>query len=207
MAKRIVIHAGFHKTGTTTIQHALRANRALLKPYLRPVLKHPLNDALHSSRKYSTIPNPISLVKFRRRFRDALTEIGDTHNRCLLVSAEELAGHLPGRTRTHTYSAAAPLARQMSNVVHGLMPDVDLIFVYTTRAPDTWLPSAYWQHVRASSLTMDENHYLQRFQASAQLGDMVREIAKHVPDRVVDSPLEDTADLPRRPGDAFAGLV
>ena len=32
---RILIHAGFHKTGTTSVQAALRRNREALAPWLR----------------------------------------------------------------------------------------------------------------------------------------------------------------------------
>lgn len=199
MPKRVIIHAGFHKTGTSTIQRTLRVNRPLLKPYLRSVLKHPLTDTCHASRGYSTWRDPFTLAKFRRRFRAALEEIGDMPRRSLVISAEELSGHLPGRDGIPDYSAAIPLAREMAAAVTDIMPGVDLTFLYTTRAAGPWLRSAYWQHVRASSLVQGEPEYLAEFGASAQLDAIAQGVQNHVAANVITSPLEQTAQLPAGP--------
>ena len=47
--RRIIIHAGFHKTGTTSLQQTLRANRAALRPdtYETARLRYPGFDIYH----------------------------------------------------------------------------------------------------------------------------------------------------------------
>lgn len=206
MPKQVIIHAGFHKTGTSTIQRALRVNRPLLKPYLRSVLKHPLTDTCHAARGYSTWRDPFTLGKFRRRFRAALAEIGDMPRRSLVISAEELSGHLPGREGIPDYSAAIPLARDMCAMVAEVMPGTPLTFFYTTRAAGPWLRSAYWQHVRASSLTTEADAYLRDHAASARLEDIARQVEAQVTARVLTSPLEQTADLPAGPATPLLDL-
>lgn len=206
MPGRVIIHAGFHKTGTTTIQRALRVNRPLLKPYLRAVLKWRLTDTCHAARGYSTWRDPFTLAKFRRRFRAALKDIGDTPRQSLVISAEELSGHLPGRDGIPDYSAAIPLAQEMAAALARIMPDAEAIFLYTTRSAGPWLRSAYWQHVRASSMTLDEADYIAQFPQSAELDRIAQEVQAHIPARVVTSPLEQTAHLPAGPATPLLDL-
>lgn len=199
MPRRLIIHAGFHKTGTTTVQRALRVNRALLKPYLRSVLKPPLVDTLHASRGFSTWRDPITLQKFRRRFHDVLASITGMPRRCLVISAEELSGHLPGRDHLDDYSAAVELAREMAAVAAEVMPEAELVFYYSTRAADPWLRSAYWQHVRASSMTLDFEDYCARYAGSADLDGVIDAVASAQPARVERAALDAQRDAPAGP--------
>ncbi|MEX0286128.1 MAG: hypothetical protein AB3N23_16095 [Paracoccaceae bacterium] len=199
MPRRVVIHPGFHKTGTSTVQRALRVNRAVLKPHLRSILKPPLKLACHASRGYSTWRDPISLHKFRRRFRAALDEIGGMPRRSLLISAEELSGHLPGRGELADYSAAIPLARAMYRSVQEVFPDTETVFFFSTRMPESWLRSAYWQHVRASNMTLDFDDYAARYEGSADLDAIVDAVAEAVPERVERANLDTTTTLQAGP--------
>ena len=49
MPGRIVIHAGFHKTGTTTVQRFLKENSETLWPLTAIGLRHRFPDLLHSA--------------------------------------------------------------------------------------------------------------------------------------------------------------
>ncbi len=206
MPKRVVIHPGFHKTGTSTVQRALRVNRSLLKPYLRSILKPPLKETCHASRGYSTWRDPISLHKFRRRFRAVLKDISAMPRRTLLISAEELSGHLPGRDGLDSYAAAPVLARVMRETVAGVMPQTELIFYYSTRSPDPWMRSAYWQHVRASSMTLDFDEYATRYCGSADLDGIVDAVAADVETGVHRAVLDETGDLPAGPATPLLDL-
>ena len=50
---RIIIHAGFHKTGTTTVQKTLRANREDLRPHCRIILRPGMVALCEAARAYS----------------------------------------------------------------------------------------------------------------------------------------------------------
>lgn len=173
MPRAIVIHAGFHKTGTSTVQQTLRQNRKMLRPYLRSILKWGMTDVLHAARGYSTWRDPGTLGKFRRRFTTLLQAQDDMPRRVLCLSAEELSGHMPGRGELADYSAAPILAGEMARCAASVFPDSKVVFFYSTRDADTWLESAYWEHVKSSSLTMGFSEYTDRYAASADLNGML----------------------------------
>ena len=206
MPKRVVIHAGFHKTGTSTVQLALRVNRATLRPYLRSILKPPLKSVCYASRGYSTWRDPISLLNFRRRLRAVLQDLAPMPRRTLVLSAEELSGHLPGREGLEDYAAAVALAGVMDEVVTAVFPKVEKILYYSTREPVSWLRSAYWQHVRASAMVLDFDDYKRSYAGSANLEQIVYEIGQAVHARVVHARLDSTGDMPAGPATPLLDL-
>lgn len=199
MPDRIVIHAGFHKTGTSSVQHVLRDNRAALRPMVRSVLKGVMRDVLHASRGFSTWRDPFSLIKFRARFQTLLEKNAAMPQSTLCVSAEELSGHLPGRGDLMDYSAAPDLAVEMASVAAECYPHAKVCFFYSTREPDVWLKSAYWEHVKSSSLTLDWDAFDNKYRAAADLNGIVAQIAERVSCPVYHTPLEASRSLPAGP--------
>ena len=199
MPRRIVIHAGFHKTGTSSVQQVLRTNRPLLKPWMRSLLKGAMTDLTHAARGYSTWRDPLTLVKFSRRFEALISEHANMPRRTLCLSAEELAGHLPGRDTVADYSAAPALALEMARIASQVHPRAELVFFYSTRAPDPWLRSAYWEHVKSSSLTLDWDDFSAAYAGAADLDRMVDDIASALPHEVRRNRLEDSATLDAGP--------
>lgn len=195
----IVIHPGFHKTGTSTLQQVLRRNRAALKPYLRTVLGPQMPDLLHAARGYSTWRDPFTLDKFAHRFRDLLQRLGNMPKRVLCLSAEELSGHLPGRDGIPDYSAAPVLAAEMAKIVAQVHPGVPLSFCLTLRRPESWLRSAYWEHVKSSSLTRDWEDFATDTRAGADLAAAADRVAAALPCPLHRIWLEDCADTPLGP--------
>ena len=202
MPRRIVIHAGFHKTGSSSVQYCLRQNRPALRPYLRSILRPGLKPVVSAARGYSTWRDPVTLAKFRHRFEAVLRDVTGMPKRVLVLSAEELSGHLPGRDGLHDYSAAVSLATEMQGAVAHVMPGVPVTFCYMTRAPEPWLQSAYWEHVKSSSLTLDFEAFADRFPKAHQLEEIVAGIRRAVTTEVVSQPLDALADLPAGPASA-----
>lgn len=206
MPRLVVIHAGFHKTGTSTVQQVLRANRPALRPWLRSLLKGQMQDLLHAARGYSSWRDPLTLEKFAERFRELLARHGDMPRRTLCLSAEELSGHLPGRGDLATYRAAPVLAAEAARVIAGLFPAAGIAFFYSTRAPETWLRSAYWEHVKSSSLTMGWDAYAETYAASADLDAAAEAVAAAQPHAVHRARLEDSAAGPAGPAGPLLDL-
>ena len=206
MPRRIVIHAGFHKTGTSSAQQVLRINRPLLKPYMRSLLKGVMRDLTHAARGFSTWRDPLTLAKFSHRFEALLNRNADMPRRTLCLSAEELSGHLPGRDTLFDYSAAPILAAEMARIAVQVFPRAELIFFYSTRAPEIWLRSAYWEHVKSSSLTMGWAEFSETYGAAADLDRIVDDIAQSLPHKVHKSRLEDSCDLPAGPATPLLDL-
>lgn len=204
MPRRIVIHAGFHKTGTSTIQQTLKLNRPVLKKVLRSVLRPGMRDVVMAARGFSSDSDLLARARFHNRFGSLLVDQPEMPRRTLCLSAEELSGHMPGRPRTPSYVAAVSLAQDMTQCAQLVFPKAELIFFFTTRDSDSWLESAYWEHVKASNMTMDLEDFVKNYRAAADLDAVVDQIRDAVPARVLRARLEDTMN--RRLGPAASLL-
>ena len=199
MPRRIILHAGFHKTGTKTVQATLRQNRSMLKRQVALRLRAQMKDLLHATRGYSTWRDPLTIIKVEDRFAALLDELPGMPRRSLILSAEELCGHLPGRGELSDYGAAPELLYVMREIAAQRFPAADIHIYLTTRAPDAWLVSAYWEHVKGSDMTMDFDRFVELYGNAAALEDMASDIASRVPCPVHVTRLEDCADAPLGP--------
>ncbi len=206
MPRRIIIHAGFHKTGTSSIQSTLRENRVALKKHAALRLRWHMQELLSATRGYSTWRDPLTLVKVQDRFETLMDGIPGMPRRTLIISAEELAGHLPGRGDLNDYSAAPILLYAYWEIMNKRYPAAEIILYLSTRAPEPWLISAHWEHVKSSNMTMDFGTFRDRYQNAAHLNDMVTEIASRIPCPVHHTALEDCRDLPLGPADPLLNL-
>ena len=195
--RKIIVHAGFHKTGTTSLQQTLRANRAALRPDIRLALRPGMTALCESALAYSRSREDydLGLVKYEAALLiEALEqEMADT----IILSSEDLCGHIPGRHGLHGYGATPHLMRALSVAVKTADPDADVTFFFTTRAAGPWLRSCYAQHLRAARMIWDEADYLKRFKTSARLDNVIALVKHQVPERtVVSAALEDHASRP-----------
>lgn len=174
---RIVIHAGFHKTGTSTVQATLRANRAVLKARARLVLGRGMAPLLSAARGYSTWRDPLSLAKVAARADALMADLPDPGQRTLILSAEELSGHMPGREGIDSYAAAGPLLGEVVRALRARFQDAAIAVVFTTRAAESWLRSAHWEHVKSSAMTEDFDSFAARMAGAADLGAEVARLA------------------------------
>lgn len=195
MPAKIVLHIGFHKTGTSTVQQMLRTNRALLKPHLAIRLKPQMTDLMHATRGFSTWRDKISLAKVARRFDLLLQDLPRMPRRTLVISAEELSGHMPGRGDLADYSAAPELVYVYVEWAQKHFPHCKVAVYASTRAPQAWLRSAYWEHVKSSSMTLDFADFVARYGHAADLDAVLDEIAAKMPCRVFRVRLEEAQSL------------
>lgn len=196
MPRKIVIHAGFHKTGTSTVQQVLRSNRKVLMPALAIRLKGQMVDLMHATRGYSTYGTDAALDKVSRRFDALLAGLPGMPQRTLLLSAEELAGHMPGRGPLATYAGAPILMHLFWQRAKAAFPQTPVIFCFSTRAPKTWMRSAWAEHVKSSSMTLDFEEFRARYPDASALDDIVQQVTSRVPAPVHNFRLETCASLP-----------
>lgn len=206
MPRRIVIHAGFHKTGTSSVQQVLRENRSLLKPELAMRLKGQMKDLMHATRGYSTWRDPFTLAKASTRFGAVLDGLAVMPRRCLVISAEELSGHMPGRSDLVDYSAAPILLEQFSEQISARFPQAEQVVYFSTRDPENWMKSAYWEHVKSSSMTLDFNGFTNTYASAANLDRIVSHVKKALKIDVHATRLEDCAHLRLGPADPLLDL-
>lgn len=206
--RRIILHAGFHKTGTTSLQQTLRANRRRLAPEFRLVLRPGMTALCEAARGYSERRDDLNLglVKYEaallaeRLQRDP----ADT----ILISSEDLSGHMPGRRGLRDYSAAPKLMQALALAFDTALPEDELVFFFTTREAESWLRSCYTQHLKASRLPLDADDYMKRFAGSASLESIVAQVAKALPRHaVLQAALEDHKARPLGPAEALLDVA
>jgi hypothetical protein len=201
--QRIVLHLGFHKTGTTSLQRFMTDHRAQLAPLVDIVDPVMCSDAALCVWRYAMRPLP-----WRRRAMlravDALAGgLAPGAARAMFLTAENLSGPLPGTPVGHgvtlrDYVAIGQLvATQLVSAVRARFPGTPVILAYTTRGSEGWLPSAYAQTLLSSRLRLDFQDYKAALGPDFDLATQAQAIAALArPDDLAILPLEKHASNP-----------
>lgn len=208
MPRRVIIHAGFHKTGTTTVQRMLHANGPVLWPVMALGLRWKLKAALAAARAYSDWGDKASLDLFALRFGEFIGDLNLGKRRGIAVSSEELSGHMPGREGVADYGAAPQLAATMRQVVLQHYPLATISYYYSTRAADSWLESAWAEHVKSARMTLDRETFCARYAPAANFAPILARIREAVdPCDVIDRPLGETTMMPLGPAEPVIDMM
>jgi len=192
---RIIIHAGFHKTGTTTVQKTLRANRDVLRTHCRIILRPGMVALCEAARAYSVSRSQTDLAMIGYEAA-ALADGWSARGKDIVISSEDLAGHMPGRRGLTAYDATPRIMQTMCEAFAAAAPDSEQTLYFTTRAAAPWLRSCYVQHLRATRITQDADEYAANMAGSANLDQIVEQVADAVPPiqvphiQVIAQPLE-----------------
>lgn len=206
--RRVIVHAGFHKTGTSTAQTTLQRNRQLLAPHLQVILRPGMVAACEAARAFSERRDVLDMALFRYELA-RLTETWEAADRRpVLLASEDLGGHMPGRRGLSGYDAVPALMRALAETLVEAMPGAMVQFHFSTRAAAPWLASCYRQNLRTTRLTLDQATYARRFRASAALDAVVDAVAAAVaPCEVRRCALEACATRPLGPLAPLLDLV
>ncbi|MBB93027.1 MAG: hypothetical protein CML68_00250 [Rhodobacteraceae bacterium] len=197
---RILIHAGFHKTGTTSVQAALRRNREALAPWLRLRLPGQTRTLRQAARAWSAGRDPVDAGLIRYEAAELARKLDPQDPRPVLISSEDFSGHMPGRKGLTDYSAAPRILSWIAGAILATQPDAELSFHFSTRDPDAWLKSCYTQHLRAIRVTEDEQDYVRRMTASANFAPVIDGTRAAVaPCPVTATRIEQTSAAPLEP--------
>jgi hypothetical protein len=206
MPRKIVIHAGFHKTGTSTVQAVLRANRKALMPSLAIRLKGQMQELISATRGYSTYGTDDALDKVSRRMDALLADLPGMPRRTLLLSAEELSGHMPGRSSLSDYRAAPVLMYLFWQRAQAVFKQTPVVFCFATRDPNSWQRSSWAEHVKSSGMTLDFADFCEKYPDASNLTSVISDVTSRVPAAVHSYALEDCADLTLGPADPVLDL-
>ncbi len=206
---RVLIHAGFHKTGTKSVQDMLRQHRSLLAPAVRMALKEDLPDLATVARQFSRNPSDANSVELSRAIAGFVATIAPNDPRPLLISSEDLAGYIPGRYGVLGYPHAADILIRLRDalLVH-LGQGTDIQFYLSTRAPLPWVHSCYAQHVRHARMTQDRDDYAAGQRGHSDLAAMAEDVRRALaPTPVHDLSLEQISRLPLGPVAPLLDLI
>lgn len=169
MGPRILLHAGFHKTGTSSIQQALRAHADRMAPHCRVRLAEGETGRvlIEAARLFSRQPGIPARRMFRRSLAAWIAPLDLAEGQRLILSCEDLAGHMPGHPGIDGYVRAPRLAAAALTVLADRWPGAEVWLVYGTRAPAAWLRSVYWQQAQHPHLTESPDAFAERLASAA----------------------------------------
>jgi hypothetical protein len=157
--KTVVVHPGFRKTGTTTIQTMLRENEALLAEHVGVVMRWstPSSEAMHKAgQRLAAAPGPATARAFRRAARSMSAAIRALPQPVVILTDENIIGRrIVAGDRDVFDMAAAALA-----IVEEEFAAHELRIVLTTRERSGWLRSCYNQDVKRHKFCGDLDAWL-----------------------------------------------
>ena len=166
---KVLIHPGFHKTGTTTFQRSLAANRALLQGRLRFLLPEDLRDLGHAIKRWSANPAIDNSPRIRALWRAHLQPFADRPDIPLLLSSEALCGQIPGRKGIWAYDRALEVLPVLVEDIPSILPDAEITVLFGTREPESWMKSVFWQNLRSNRIVEDYAAFRETLLSGAQL--------------------------------------
>lgn len=205
---RILLHVGFHKTGTSSMQHLLWFNRVLLAPHLDFLLVQPLKVATRHCLAFSRSRDPLHLSAVTKALDTICAAQPELGQRDLILSSESLSGVMPGWGGIIDYAAVPALSKHLAAYFADRFPNADLKLVFSTRVPDDWLASLWRHQVRWRRMTMDFDDFTMHFRQGADLESVVATVSKLVhPGAVYSLALEESQHHPKGPGGALLDLI
>lgn len=206
---RVIVHAGFHKTGTSSLQALFDKNRKLLAPVLAYYGKDDFLALGTAARRYGERPFPHRRRRFRRELRLFLDSIPD--DKLIIFSRETFSGAMPGHRRAsgRLVRNYHPTAKRLAHIIISELKrrfshDVDITFLYTTRARTPWLRSLYGHLLRSIRLTDDYETFETRMARTRGPIEEAELLSKSLPAPVRTASLEEYG--PRDEGPAAALL-
>lgn len=190
--KTIIVHPGFRKTGTTTVQTMLRRNEALLSPHIGVVTRWtvPSSEAMHKAgQRFTTSPGPATARAVRRAARAMSAAIAAMPQSVVLLTDENIIGRRIVSDGRDVFDMAAETLALVERAFAGH----DVRFVLTTRRRSGWMRSCYNQDVKRHKFAGDIDAWMARHDACRdwEEGERVLAAALTAPVRFV--PME--ADL------------
>ncbi|SEQ40677.1 hypothetical protein SAMN05428995_104162 [Loktanella sp. DSM 29012] len=202
--RQIFIHPGFHKTGTSSIQHFLWYNRETLDPFGAPVMLRHMKPLLQIIGRFSRTLNPLDLMDYVARMDDAFAVAAPRSDQNIIMSCEGLLGNLPGGPGVASYAPSVTLAAYLTGYLAERFPDVRQRMILTTRDADGWLFSTYRHHLRGHRLKLDFNEFAALHAGTADLDKTVAEVAEVIAPVPVDTlPMTDLLAHDLGPGGAL----
>lgn len=154
-AKRIVLHIGLHKTGTSSIQETLRVNRERLIE--RGLLFPRTLPGNHSNLFYNAFGAAPETYHANRARGLGREEIATRTARTLAALAEEVAAS-PCETIVFSGEDACTFDKAAAERAHeffaGLVPGAAIEILFYTRHPIDYIASAVQENVKGNGLTV-----------------------------------------------------
>ena len=196
--RRVFLHLGFHKTGTTSAQTFLQENRKLIWPHHALILPKGAREIMldKAAMDHSIYQTPGTLKTFDRTIRKVLATLNFGQHRGLILSEENLAGRRPSQIPAQMYCATPELTETLVRaVIDRFAPEpVDITIYFSIRQPVEWMKSLWAHDLRKTRLTEDFPTFRTRLEPGSDLLRVVDQTRDRLPKhRVITHTLEQMA--------------
>ncbi|MEO0676076.1 MAG: hypothetical protein AAFZ02_00840 [Pseudomonadota bacterium] len=174
---RVLVHFGFHKTGTSSAERTLLANAGRLSGW-EIVGRKSWPDVSSAAKAASRMPQD----GFEAVQDCMATRVGQVQAEHLLITNVDLCGVLPGRQGRFDYTYLPSLLAAVVGGIEAAAPQAEITLLATQRPMDAWLKSLYWQNLKVERLRDDFATFKDRFQAGDILGSTIEAIRLALPD-------------------------
>lgn len=190
--RKFIIHAGFHKTATTTVQKTLEQHNDLIAPHIEYLDRKRLKPVRIAAQVYSSSLDPVDLSIFEMRFCELLISLDEQDDRCVLMSSEDFSGYLIGRHGVTTYAAAVPLVGAIKNMLRAVYDTEPNLAVYFSTRRDGWLKSCYGQLTKNRAIELSFEEFSSQHAEATNFDAIVSRVRSEIkPSKVISADLED----------------
>ena len=210
--RRIILHPGFHRTGTSSIHEFLWTNRVALTPHVGVVLPGALEEAVRLCTGYSRDRNPLRLADLVDVLDRVLAEAGlapeTLGERHLILSAAGLAGQMPGGNGVTDYAAVPITCAFLTGYLAERYPGAEVRVLLTTRRTEEWLASIWRHQVVHQRQAQGWPAFGRELRQVVRFAPLIKDISEAVaPAKVWTLPLEQATTHAKGPGGAVIELL
>ncbi|NHF72633.1 hypothetical protein [Paracoccus xiamenensis] len=189
---RIFVHAGFHKTGTKTVQQFLQQNGPILWPRTALVLPARLREVTtRLGFWYQDLPEPEMLDRWQAAMETFLRGLdlapgkAGKPGRALIISAENMIGRMPDGSDPQPYPVAVDLLQRLLRALQVLPQPGEVTLYLSLRPHQQWLRSIHsHKALKDPGLRDDLDRFCERFGASS-ITEEAQRIAAALPETQV----------------------
>lgn len=184
--RRVFLHTGFHKTGTTSAQSFLQANRKLIWPHNALLLPNRVEDIKRAATFHSQSLDPLSLSEFRYRWGELLKSLDLGEKRGIVLSSEDFCGLRPTRDGDEGYTAAPVLMEAMVEGIRKVIgPQTEITVYMSVRDPYAWVRSQWTHQLQAVRLKDDHTKFASYMRQHSDLRSVVEKVRERVGSKMV----------------------
>ncbi len=210
--RRVLLHLGLHKTGTTAAQSFLFENRSLIWPHHALVLPYRTRKTglSEAATRYSVYGTPGAMSDFKDQMRHFLNSLEFGQKRGLVLSEENFSGLRPSRNVAVGYEAAPELASCLVGLIRDRFAgeDVHITLYYSLRQRGSWLRSLWAHDLQRSRLIQDFETFRARLEPVPSPQIAAEAVRDRLPSVSVRTEwLEDLQGLRYGPGNTFSEFL
>ncbi|MGI9369076.1 MAG: hypothetical protein ACR2O2_09575 [Ruegeria sp.] len=210
--RRVFLHLGLHKTGTSAAQSFLYENRELIWPRYALVLPYKTRKSglSEAATRHSVYCAKDTLAAFDIQIRNFLSILDFGEKRGLIVSEENFLGLRPSRNISLGYAAAPDLAETLVRAVQDRFrgQQVEVTVYISVRQRNSWIKSLWAHDLRRTRLVQDFDEFAAGLIGIPSPPEIAAEIKTKLSSAAVQMEwLETLKELPFGPGTPFAQFL